>query len=202
MRKEEPIQKLSQEDLLASVISRETVKELSKQYGSVQEALWYSSQEELEKIKGIGTIKARQLRCITELAKRFYQMEYPLPKQIKNPKDIFRYAQDMRYLEVEEVRVMYLNTKNGIKGTERVFIGNLSSCIVTPREVYCRAVRMRAAGIILIHNHPSGIAEPSQEDIDITKQLAMVGKVVGIALLDHVIIGKNDYVSLSERGKI
>ncbi len=95
---------------------------------------------------------------------------------------------------------MYLNTKNQVLHKKTVFIGSLNASIVHPREVYKEALRRSAASIICIHNHPSGDPSPSREDIEVTKRLNECGKILGIDLLDHLIIGENKFVSLKEKG--
>ena len=95
---------------------------------------------------------------------------------------------------------LYLNTKNQVLHKKTVFIGSLNASIVHPREVYKEALRRSAASIICIHNHPRGDPSPSREDIEVTKRLNECGKIIGIDLLDHLIIGENKFVSLKEKG--
>nr|WP_276532468.1 DNA repair protein RadC [Cytobacillus horneckiae] len=97
---------------------------------------------------------------------------------------------------------LYLNTKNQILSKQTIFIGSLNASIVHPREVYKEAFRQSAASIICLHNHPSGDPAPSREDIDVTKRLAECGKIIGIEILDHIIIGEKKFVSLKEKGYI
>ena len=106
----------------------------------------------------------------------------------------------MQFLAVEQFRVIYLNTKNGIIAEEVVAQGTINATIVGGRELFRRAVRLLAASIILLHNHPSGDTMPSQEDIAITKKLVEAGKLLDIGIIDHIIIGKGQFESLKERG--
>lgn len=191
---------VSDEELLAAIIEKSVVRELMAQYGSVQQILWQASEQELEKIKGIGTAKARTIQCIAEIAKRVYRVNNALPTVIKAPGDAFKRMEDMQFLAVEQFRVMYLNSKNGIIAEEVIAQGTINSIIVGGREIFRRAVRLLAASIILLHNHPSGDILPSQEDIAITKKLIEAGKLLDIAILDHIIIGKGQFESLKERG--
>lgn len=170
------------------------------QYGSVQQMLWQASEQELEKIKGIGAVKARKIQCIAEIAKRVYRVNNVLPPVIKSPGDAFKRMEDMQFLAVEQFRVIYLNTKNGIIAEEVVAQGTINATIVGGRELFRRAVRLLAASIILLHNHPSGDTMPSQEDIAITKKLVEAGKLLDIGIIDHIIIGKGQFESLKERG--
>ena len=106
----------------------------------------------------------------------------------------------MRFLKKEYLRVILLNTKNCVISTEDVSIGSLNASIVHPREVFFEAIRKHAASIIICHNHPSGDPTPSNEDISITKRLKECGKIIGIELLDHLIIGDGTFISLKEKG--
>nr|WP_269746080.1 DNA repair protein RadC [Jeotgalibacillus campisalis] len=95
---------------------------------------------------------------------------------------------------------MYLNTKNQVMHQQTIFIGSLNASIVHPREVFKEAFRRSAASIVCAHNHPSGDPAPSKEDIDVTRRLVECGKMIGIEVLDHLIIGDKKYVSLKEKG--
>ncbi|WP_196602944.1 JAB domain-containing protein [Pectinatus frisingensis] len=144
---------MDDEELLATILEKPVVRELMAQYGSVQQMLWQASERELEKIKGIGTAKARKIQCIAEIAKRIYRVKNALPPVIKAPGDAFKRMEDMQFLTVEQFRVIYLNTKNGIIAEEVVTQGTINSTIVGGREIFRRAVRLLAASIILLHNH-------------------------------------------------
>lgn len=97
---------------------------------------------------------------------------------------------------------LYLNTKNQVIHRQTIFIGSLNSSIVHPREVFKEAFRRAAASIICLHNHPSGDPAPSREDIEVTKRLVECGRIIGIEVLDHIIIGDHKFVSLKEKGHI
>ena len=128
---------------------------------------------------------------------------YDVRKKIQSPNDIFNIAQNVihanEYTE-ENLWLITLDTKNNITGIFTVSTGSLNSTIVHPREIFKRAVLQNAASIIICHNHPSGDPAPSQEDINITKRIYDAGKILGIELLDHIIIGDNKYTSLKEKG--
>lgn len=191
---------MADEELLAAILEKPVVRELMEQYGNIQQMLWQASEQELEKIKGIGTARAKKIQCIAEIAKRVYRVNNVLPPVIKTPGDAFKRMEDMQFLAVEQFRVIYLNIKNGIIAEEVVAQGTINSIIVGGREIFRKAVRLLAASIILIHNHPSGDTLPSQEDIVITRRLVEAGKLLDIAILDHVIIGKGKFESFKERG--
>lgn len=159
--------------------------------------------EELSEIKGIGNSKACQIIAAVELGNRISKSFIELRKSIRSPKDVVNILiRDMKFLEKEYFKVMFLNTKNEIISYETISIGSLNASIVHPREVFNRAIRKSSASIILIHNHPSGNPTPSKEDINITKRLIESGEILGIEVLDHVIIGDGNYYSLKENSLI
>ena len=128
---------------------------------------------------------------------------YDVDKKIRCSDDVFNVAQHViragEYAE-ENLWLITLDTKNNITGIFTVSTGSLNSSIVHPREVFKRAILQNSASIIICHNHPSGDPAPSPEDINITKRIYDAGKILGIELLDHIIIGDNKYTSLRERG--
>jgi len=157
--------------------------------------------EELISIKGIGTAKGLIILSAIELGKRMNEYKPNEKYVIRSPEDGADYVmEEMRYLKQEHFVVLFLNTKNQIIHQQTIFIGSLNASIVHPREVYREAVKRSAASIIVAHNHPSGDPAPSQEDIQVTKRLVNSGKIIGIELLDHLIIGDRKFVSLKEKG--
>lgn len=151
---------------------------------------------------GIGNAKAAQIKAALELGRRLSQQGAEVVK-IKSPKDVAAWVmEDLRYLQHEQFRILLLNTKNVIISCEEVSRGSLNASIVHPREVFAKAIKRSAAAIILVHNHPSGDPTPSQEDINITRRLVEVGRLVGIDVLDHLIIGDGIYCSLREKGYV
>lgn len=124
---------------------------------------------------------------------------------IKSPEDVYELAKeqlDIENLDREHFVALYLNRKGAILAAETISVGGLHSSIVHPREVFKPALLVSAASIIVLHNHPSGDSTPSNEDIDITNRLIDAGKLMGIEVLDHVVIGYNTWVSLKARGFI
>jgi DNA repair protein RadC len=159
--------------------------------------------EELTNINGIGIAKAAQLIAAFELGHRMVRIEYKERYSIRSPEDCANYMmEEMRFLQQEHFVCLYLNTKNQVMHRQTVFIGSLNASIVHPREVFREAFRRSAASIICLHNHPSGDPAPSREDIEVTKRLAECGKIMGVDLLDHIIIGEHRFVSLKEKGYI
>jgi len=162
-----------------------------------------ASLDELKSIKGIGTAKAIQLLAAIELGRRVSNLEYRDRYSIRSPEDAAKYMMnEMRFLSQEHFVCLYLNTKNQVMHKQVIFIGSLNASIVHPREVFKEAFRRSAASIICLHNHPSGDPSPSREDIEVTKRLVECGKIIGIELLDHIIIGENKFVSLKEKGYV
>ena len=159
--------------------------------------------QELCKIKGIGTSKAVQILAAVELAKRINMDHYLVKERILSPEDVYStIGQDMKYMKKEVFRVIFLDTKNMVIDYENISIGSLNASVVHPREVFNRAIKKSAAGVILMHNHPSGNPTPSNEDLSITKRLVKAGELLGINVLDHVIIGIGKYFSMKEENLI
>ncbi|WP_312654050.1 DNA repair protein RadC [Proteiniclasticum sp.] len=159
-----------------------------------------ASQEDLMKISGIKEAKASQILSMAEMAKRFQTYRSGDRYKINSPGD----AADLIMVELREfkqeiLKVLLLNTKNVVIGIYNASVGSLNSSIVHPREIYKEAIRKSAASIIMVHNHPSGDPSPSSEDIAATGRIKEVGKIIGIELLDHVIIGDGKYISLREK---
>ncbi|MDU5108832.1 MAG: DNA repair protein RadC [Clostridium sp.] len=160
--------------------------------------------EEITKIKGIKNKKASQILAVGELVRRISKSVLLKERdKISSPNDIAKILmKDMVFLKQEVLRLVMLDTKNNIIGLKDVFVGSLNTSIVHPREIFKEALKRSSSSIIVCHNHPSGDPTPSKEDIDITIRLKECGKIIGIDLLDHLIIGKNQYVSLKEKGII
>lgn len=160
-----------------------------------------ASIEEITAVKGIGSAKAIQLKAAIEIGRRIERLKYEDRFMIRSPEDAANYMmEEMRFLSQEHFVALYLNTKNQVMHKQTLFIGSLNASIVHPREVFKEAFRRSAASIVCLHNHPSGDPTPSREDIDVTKRLVECGKILGIDVLDHLIIGEKKYVSLKEKG--
>ena len=160
-----------------------------------------ASPEELCSIDGIGPAKASVLIAAAELGRRM--MTTPRNRRVSasSPDEVAAlFMEEMRYLKKEHFKVLLLNVRNEIISTEDVSIGSISSSDAHPREVFSGAVRRGAANIILVHNHPSGNPDPSESDIRLTGRLDQAGKIMGIQVLDHIIIGDGIYVSMKSEG--
>ena len=153
-------------------------------------------------IKGLTRKKAEKIIALAELTKRFLIPDISNKPVIRSPADVWNLVEQMRCLDREEFRILHLNTKHYVLEVETISVGSLNSSIVHPREVFKNAIKRSTAAIILVHNHPSGDTSPSREDIEVTKRLVEVGKIIGIDVLDHLIVGNNRYVSLKEKDLI
>ncbi len=158
--------------------------------------------EELIAERGIGPAKAVAIKAAVEIGRRVAQ-DVQKKTSIRSPEDVKNVVmEEMRYFDREHFRALYLDRKGGLLAMEDVSVGGLHSSLVHPREVFKTAVKKSAASIIIVHNHPSGDPTPSEEDIEVTRRLIEAGKIMGIEILDHVIIGENVYCSLKSRGLI
>ncbi|MFJ7509777.1 DNA repair protein RadC [Peribacillus simplex] len=201
-------QSLSNQELLALLLRtgsrEESVLQLSGRLINSFKGLRLlkeASVEELTVIKGIGEAKAIQILASVELGRRINKLNDQDRYVIRSPEDGANYCmEEMRFLSQEHFVCLYLNTKNQVLQKTTVFIGSLNASIVHPREVFKEAFKRSAASIICLHNHPSGDPSPSREDIEVTKRLVECGKIIGIEVLDHIIIGEHKYVSLKEKG--
>lgn len=202
---------LSNEELLA-ILLKVGIKDISvknlavnilKQINDITD-LKNMTLEQLIKIKGIKKAKACELLACIELGKRINN-QYNNINQIKilSSQSIFDYYKNVLGDKLQEYfYCIYLNTKNQIIKDKLLFVGTINESLVHPREIFKEAYLLSASAIICIHNHPTGITTPSKNDIIITKQLKDVGKILGINVLDHVIIGKNEYYSFMDNGKM
>lgn len=159
--------------------------------------------EELSKIKGISIAKACEIKAAVELGRRLGGRKSTNKIFIHSPKDVADLLmEEMRYLKKEYFKTVQLNIKNQVLTVEDISVGSLNASIVHPREVFQGPIRRSSAAIILVHNHPSGDPVPSKEDIDVTKRLCEAGKLLGIDVLDHIIIGDGVFTSFKEKGMI
>jgi DNA repair protein RadC len=156
---------------------------------------------ELASLPGVGAAKAAQLVAAFELGRRLLA-DWPSNRwSIRGPRDIAdRLVLQMGRLEREELRVVILDTKNHVLRVSTVYQGNVSASLVRVGELFRDAVRLNAAGMILVHNHPSGDPTPSPDDLHLTAEALAAGRLLDIALLDHLVIGHDAYVSLRDRG--
>ncbi len=205
---------LSDEELLAIIIrtgsrgrnSLETARQiLALSYpedGIV--GLGHLSLQELKRVEGVGTVKGIQLQCIGELSKRISKRDaisrirdFSMPEAVVN-----YYMEEMRHMEQEQIYAMYLDSKHRLIKDMLLSKGTANMTVLSPREVFIEAVRCRAAGLILVHNHPSGDPTPSREDCLLTQRILAAGNLMGIHLVDHVVIGDHAYCSFKREGML
>ena len=192
---------LSDAELLAIVLRKgirgKNVVSLSKEVLRIlKQDFEHTKLDDLKSIKGVGNVKACQILSSIELSSRY--LGKVKKKKILSPKDIFL---THKYLEKERKEyfiMVSLSVNNTIIKSTTLSVGILNASLVHPREVFLQAMHDNAASIILVHNHPSGSANPSEEDIHITKKIKEAGEFMGIPLQDHIIIGKGVFTSLKE----
>jgi DNA repair protein RadC len=158
---------------------------------------------ELATLQGVGSVKSAQLVAAFEIGRRL-MADWPTGRwSIRGPGDVAdRLILQMGRLEREELRVVILDTKNHVLRVPTVYQGNVSSSLVRVGELYRDAVRLNAASVILVHNHPSGDPTPSPDDLHLTAEAIAAGRLLDIALLDHLVIGHDAYTSLRDRGVV
>ena len=165
--------------------------------------LYDSSLEELTEIQGIGSVKASVILAAFELGRRVSMSNGISREKINSVEDVVNiFMERLRYLNKERFEVLMLDSKGKVIAIENISTGDLSSSPVHPRETFRTAVKRSAAGVVFVHNHPSGDPNPSEDDIVVTSKLVEAGKVLGISVLDHVIIGDGVYCSMKARGII
>jgi DNA repair protein RadC len=199
-------QALSSQELLQLILGRGiagesvavTAQKLLAQFGSLQK-LSEASIEELSSIKGIGLAKATQIKAAFEIGRRVstQTLDYK-SKELTDPEKVYHLIKSkLKDYHKEHFYMIALNSRN--HSISEISVGSLNSSIVHPREVFAEAIKSKAASVILVHNHPSGDPEPSEDDLMITKRIVEAGKIMGIDVLDHVIITKNKIFSFKEK---
>ncbi|MBU7046171.1 MAG: DNA repair protein RadC, partial [Theionarchaea archaeon] len=163
--------------------------------------LFCASNNQLMETEGIGFKEAQKIKAVFELTKRiaaFCEEDHP---KITSKDDVTKLlAPHMMFLPQEEFRVILLNAKQKLIRVETVSLGSLDKALVEPRDVFRPAITFNAASLVIVHNHPSGDTQPSEQDVLLTRELCMCGIILGIEVLDHIIIGVRDHVSFKERG--
>jgi len=202
------VKALSGTELLAILIgcgirsrsSLEVAEDLLSRFGNLREVA-EAEPALLSRVSGVGATTAARVKAAAEFGRRIVlHSPDPMPA-IRSPEDVARLLmEEMRSLDREHFRELLLNSKNRVISIEAISVGTLNASIVHPREGLKPAIVKSAAAIILVHNHPTGVPTPSQEDIAITKRFVKAGEIVGIQVLDHVIIGNGRFQSLKELG--
>lgn len=200
---------LSDAELLSIIIKNgtksqtaiEIAHELLHKTGNGLQSLPKMHLEELTTISGIGFVKAIQIKALCELSKRMAKAENKDKISVENPETVaLYYGQDLKHKESEQLMLLALNSKSVVLGEFIISTGTVNSSIASPREIFMIALRAKAVSIILLHNHPSGDPTPSREDEIVTRRIKEAGDMIGISLIDHIIIGNNNYISFREKG--
>lgn len=194
------------EYLLMTAIPRRDVKPLARtlinRFGSLAGVL-NADPRSLERHPGMGETSAAALRIVALAARRLARAQVREQPVLGSWQALIDYLTiDMAHLTVERVRVLYLNTQNMLIHDEHVGDGSIDEAAIHPREVIRRALDLGASALIIVHNHPSGSPSPSRADIDITNRIAEAGRLLGITVHDHVVIGREGHVSLRAKGLI
>jgi DNA repair protein RadC len=156
---------------------------------------------ELQTIKGIGEAKAVEIKAALELGRRLMATAPEERPRVASPTDAANLLMsEMTFLEQEHLRIILLDTRNRVLRTPTVYVGSLNSSLIRVGEIFREAIRDNAAALIVAHNHPSGDPSPSPEDVVVTRQIVKAGQLLNIEALDHIIIGRQRFVSLKERG--
>ena len=198
-------------ELLCSLLSggtgvvpcRQVGEELLSRFGSLVGVL-RETPANLAQTPGVGVRVVARLRAAREAASRLWTHEERRPRlYLSGPEDVAELmTPEMAPLDREHFRAILLNTKNRILGIRTISIGSLNSSVVHAREVFKAAVSESAQAIVLVHNHPSGIPEPSAEDVIVTDRLVEAGRILGIEVLDHVIVARDGFTSMKELGHL
>ena len=194
---------LTSHELLAIILATGTKREgvlgmchrILKEYGEKP----LSSAKDVKKLAAeldIPLIKAMQIVACFELGRRFFQKKDEQMPTLRTARDVFDYLLDMRSLPKEHLRGLYLNSHYKLIHDEVISIGTTDASIIHPREVFRPALECGAVAVILAHNHPSGDTTPSRADMEITSQLIEAGRLMGIRILDHIVVGKTGFVSI------
>ena len=203
--KQQGAQALSDVELLALFLRTGTpgqnvmalAQQIVQEFGSLYHIMT-ASKAAFSGIKGVGDAKLAQLHAIAELAKRFFASQLARESAMENPQVTRHYLQSRQEREI--FMVLFLDNQHRVLVAQKMFSGSINSVEVHPREIVREALKVNAAALILAHNHPSGMAEPSRADRDVTRKVSEACQLLDIRLLDHLVIGHGEYVSFAERG--
>ena len=182
---------LSDEELLAAFIPKESAQKLVQEYASLYHILTRVSDEQLQQIAGIGKSRRRRISMVEEVMERIEAERRQQLTEVSDDTSAFAYFKFLEDKPKEELWALLLNTKNQVLGRKLISVGTVNASWAGIREVYHAAIQHLAFGIILAHNHPSGDSTPSLEDTNVTRKMIQAGKMLEIQFLDHVIIGRN-----------
>jgi len=181
---------------------KQIAKEAIKTFGGLRDVL-DASLDELQQIKGIGLSNTFGIKLFQAISEQYAKEKIPEKILLISPQEVANYLRERLGKEKKEhFLILSLDSKNGLIKVSEISIGILNANLVHPREIFVEALCQNAASIILVHNHPSGDPEPSQDDIGVTKRIVESGKIMGIDVLDHIIIARDQIFSFKKRGLI
>ena len=195
----ENLKQVTDEQLLSAFIPEASAKGLLHDYSNLYNVFRMASDEQLKSYQGIWEAKLHKMQCLREMVSRIALQKVKVPRGLNSPYAAMQYFKFLEDKPVEEFWAVFLNTKNQPLGCRCITIGTVDSSLAQPREVFSAALQHLATSIIVAHNHPSGDAEPSSEDLAVTRNLISAGELLHIPLLDHVIIGKYGDKSIREQ---
>lgn len=204
------VESLSDQELLAIFLRTGTkgmpvlalASKLLDEFGSLYHLI-SADKEKFCEHNGLGLAKYTQLKAVVELSQRYLKVKMTHEDSLTSPDMTQHYlATKLAHREREIFMVIFLNNQNRVIHTKEMFVGTYNCVEIHPREIVREALKYNAVGLILAHNHPSGLAEPSQADRDITMQIEKACYLLDIRILDHIVIGKGEYTSFAERGWI
>jgi len=192
--------------LLTYCVPRKDTKPIAwallKKFGTLSSVL-DAKPEELAEIHGVGQETITLLNLSRAMVKRYFKDELQKKQSLRSPEEVVDFCRASLEGEKDEIfEVLYLTTKNTVISCERISTGTIDRTAVSPRRVVENALKTRASGLILVHNHPSGNPTPSREDIIMTEEIIRAAKALDLAVLDHIVVGKNDYYSFRASGII
>jgi len=198
-------QNLKDQELLAILLRTgregknvlEIAKQILNRYS--KKRLLKLNYQDLIKIKGVDSAKACTILAAAELVERALKVRNESLPIVQSVKDVVMQVSYLREKTREHLMAIYLNARNELLYRKHIFTGTLNASLIHPREIFQEALSQNAASVILVHNHPSGDPEPSQDDLEITKRLTEAGKIMGIDILDHIIISKTKVFSFKEK---
>ncbi|QER41987.1 DNA repair protein RadC [Thermodesulfobacterium sp. TA1] len=203
-------ERFTDEDLLELLLmfslpyrdTRKLARTLLNHYKTLDQVL-DAPLEELKTFKGLKEKAVLPLKVINEVARRYLKTKALKTEYLRSPQEVYEYLRyELQNLDREVLKVLFLDAKSKVLGVETLFEGTLHESAVYPREIFKKTLEKKALSIVLVHNHPSGDPTPSREDLVLTKRLILAGELLQIKVLDHVIIGKNGYYSMAEKGDI
>lgn len=196
------LQNLSDEELLSNFVPIKSAENLLREYNSIYDIVLNTTNVELKAINGMTENRLNKILSIREILKRIQDYRTKELSSIRTTDDAINYFEFLQDKQVEELWIAVLNTKNNVILNRCISRGTLNMSVANPREIFNVAVKNMASAIILAHNHPSGYAMPSSEDIQLTKKVMKLSEMLGINFLDHVIIAKKGSISLRKEGYV